>query len=387
MTPEAVQQLFDRYVSEELTREEFFALWQTLNEEEFRQQWQQQVESVLQSGGYEDLADNTQQAAVLAAMLQETAAPAPVRKIPQRVRWWMAAAGVFALGFVGYWWLQPKEKISVPVVQTKKVDLPPGREGAVLTLADGSQVVIDSTQHGIIATQNGTKVVLNDQGISYGAADKQENSVVYNAMSTPKGRQFHVQLPDGTEVWLNAASSIRYPTAFTGAERKVAITGEVYFEVAKNKAKPFIVEAAGKLNVEVLGTHFNVNAYPDEPAINTTLLEGSVKVTDQQQSVVLKPGQQARVNSEGMKVINQADLAMAVAWKEGTFQFNYTRLDEILRQFARWYDVTVIYEQRVPDFVLSGAIRRDFTLSEALMTLEKMGLHYRIEEKKLIVLP
>ncbi|MHA4811422.1 FecR domain-containing protein [Flavitalea flava] len=394
MTPEAVQQLLDRYISEELSREEFFVLWETLSQDEFRPQWQQQVEALLHSGTYDELADKEQQAKVLAAILQQQAAPAPVRSLTSRFRWWAAAAVVLGLSLAGYWWSQSPEQ---PVlVQQKPADPQPGKQGAVLTLADGSLIVLDSMRNGLIATQNGARVELNNHKVSYAPAGKASEAVVYNLLSTPKGRQFHVQLPDGTEVWLNAASSIRYPTIFSEKERKVTITGEAYFEVAKNKEKPFMVDINGKTGVEVLGTSFNVNAYADEPYINTTLLEGSIQVVNRpltdgtatnKKGVVLKPGQQVRISGQEMKLPENADLKMAVAWKEGSFQFNYTKLDEILRQFARWYDVEVIYDQKVPDFVLSGAIRRDFTLSEALMTLEKMGLRFRIEGGKLIILP
>jgi ferric-dicitrate binding protein FerR (iron transport regulator) len=395
MTPEAVQLLLDRYVSEELSREEFFALWETLSQDEFRPQWQQQVESLLQSGGYDELASKEQQAMILAAILQQPKASAPVISLARRFRWWAAAAVVLGLALTGYWWSQNREK-PILVQQKKPLDPQPGRQGAVLTLADGAQLVLDSMHNGLIATQNGAKVELNDNKVSYAPADKTSAAVVYNLLSTPNGRQFHVQLPDGTGVWLNAASSIRYPTVFSEKERKVTITGEAYLEVAKNKGKPFIVDINGKTTVEVLGTSFNVNAYTDEPYINTTLLEGSIQVVSQpviagaaghKRTIVLKPGQQLRTSDQEMKLSDNADLKMAVAWKEGSFQFNYTKLDEILRQFARWYDVKVIYEQKTPNFVLSGAIRRDFTLSEALLTLEKMGLHYKIEEGKLIILP
>ncbi len=395
MTPDAVQQLLDRYVSEELSREEFFILWETLSQDEFRPQWQQQVESLLQSGGFDELAGKEQQASILDTILRQPKASAPVRSLAGRFGWWAAAAVVLGVALTGYWWSKGPDKPAL-VQQKKPLDPLPGRPGAVLTLADGAKVVLDSMRNGLIATQNGAKVELNDNKLSYAPMDKAGGSVVYNLLSTPNGRQFHIELPDGTGVWLNAASSIRYPTVFSEKERKVTVTGEAYFEVAKNKEKPFIVDIDGKIKVEVLGTSFNVNAYTDEPSINTTLVEGSIQVVNQpltgepaanKRTIVLKPGQQLRTSGQVMKLSDNADLKMALAWKEGSFQFNYTKLDEILRQFARWYDVKVSYEQKVPNFVLSGAIRRDFTLSEALLTLEKMGLHYRIEEGKLIILP
>jgi ferric-dicitrate binding protein FerR (iron transport regulator) len=236
-------------------------------------------------------------------------------------------------------------------------------------------------------------VTLKNNLLSYSPAATSSDSITYNTLSTPRGRQFHVKLPDGTTVWLNAASSIRYPTVFTGNERKVAINGEAYLEVAKDQRKPFVVDVDSKMEVEVLGTSFNVNAYTNEPQINTTLLEGSIKVmkaaagkNTKQHSIQLSPGQQAAMKGDELLLMPNPDLKMVMAWKEGYFLFNYTPVDEILRQFARWYDMEVVYEDKAPDFVLSGAIRRDFTLTEAMLTLEKMGLHYRLEGKQLTIL-
>lgn len=393
MTPETVQQLLDRYISEELSREEFFALWQTLSQDDHRTLWEQQIDHIIQSGKYDDLAEPQQQQAVLAAILREETGSAPVRRMPSKRVWWAAASVIMMLSVCGYLWFAGKEK--TPVAKQKTIlpgDVAPGTDGAILTLADGSQVVLDSMKNGLVAMQNGSKVVLKNNELTYAEAGTASNALVYNTLNTPNGRQFHVELPDGTEVWLNAASSIRYPTVFAGPERKVTITGEAYFEVAKNPAIPFVVDVNGKMSVQVLGTHFNINAYTNEPDISTTLLEGSVRIINASSNTkeimaVLIPGQQAQVKEDQISVINNADISMAIAWKEGTFRFNYTPLKEILRQFARWYDVEVVYEGKAPDFVLSGAIRRDFTLTEALLTLEKMGLRYRIDNKKLIILP
>lgn len=387
MTPEAVQQLLDRYVSEELSRGEFVALWQTLSQEEHRGLWEQQLDQLFRTGEYDELADPVQQQAMLRKILLGTTELAPVRRMSSKRTWWAAASIAIILAVCGYlWFASEKQSLDISRKTTPSRDAAPGKNGAVLTLADGSQVVLDSMKNGLVATQNGTKVTLHNNEISYAPENADKKEIVYNTLSTPRGRMFHVQLPDGTEVWLNAASSIRYPIAFTGAERKVAISGEAYFEVAKNPKLPFVVDVDKKIKVQVIGTHFNINAYSDEPKISTTLLEGSVKVVNEEEAVILTPGQQAQVTGAQMKVINGVDLSVSIAWKDGKFRFNHTPLNEILRQFARWYDVEIIYEGKVPDFVLSGGIKRYFTLSEALLTLTEMGLRYRIEGKQLIVM-
>lgn len=326
----------------------------------------------------------------------------PARIIPMitRYRRWIVAA-VLIIAAAGTWWLQVRDTgAREPEKVIAEMDIPPGREGAILTLNDGSQMVLDSMKTGVIGHENGSDIVLGNNGIGYSKIDKDNETVVYNTLTTPKGRQFHIELPDGTEVWLNAASSVRYPTSFNGRERKVYVTGEAYFEVAKNKSKPFIVDVDRKASVEVLGTHFNINAYKDEPKINTTLLTGSIRMSrfaqgltdpglrgEAGESVVLKPGQQAQINGPGMQVISDVDLAMVTAWRTGVFQFNNTRIDEVLRQLSRWYNLDILYEQGVPELEFTGVLRRDYNLSQALTILQGMGVKFRVVDSKLIVSP
>jgi ferric-dicitrate binding protein FerR (iron transport regulator) len=196
-------------------------------------------------------------------------------------------------------------------------------------------------------------------------------------MSTPRGGQYQLQLPDGSKVWLNAESSITYPITFTGNERKVTISGEVYFEVAKDKNKPFRV-SAGDLHVEVLGTHFNINAYADEGSAKTSLLEGSVKIDRE----ILQPGQ-AYVNG---KVI-AADVEHDVAWKNGVFNFNDQNLSQIMRQLARWYNLEIEYPQGVPKKEYGGEIGRNLTLAQVLKGLENSGVRFELKGRQLIVKP
>ena len=331
---------------------------------------------------------------------------APVRKLSKLWRWGRVAALVLlvaGIGGYGYFLLNRKKNLPAEVVAEKPADIPPGHDGAILTLANGKQVVLDSLGNGVIASQNGTQVSLKNGALAY-TMDAGQAAPVYNNLTTPKGRQFQLILPDGTKVWLNAASSIRYPTAFTGNERSVEITGEVYFEVNKvfderGRKKTFAVDilpptgrgAGGR--IEVLGTHFNINAYDNEPVIKTTLLEGSVKVSTPNppaggESVVLKPGEQVSIShtSQISKPIPvQTD--KAVAWKSGLFDFEDASLEEVMRQLERWYDIEVVYEKNIPDITFGGKMTNDVSLSGLLKSLHDMEVHFRVEGRKLIVLP
>lgn len=323
--------------------------------------------------------------------------PVPARRVllPGRRSWAAAACTLLVLGAGMYYWTSHKTKQPSSALVMHPIDIAPGRTGAILTLADGSEVVLDSLGNQVIATQNGTKVVMLQGGLTYDPTGAADGRVVYNTMTTPKGRQFQVTLPDGTRVWLNAASSITYPTAFRGKERPVTVTGEVYFEVAKNAGMPFLVNVAGKEAIAVLGTSFNVNAYTDEATINTTLLEGSVKVIQTPEvkgttpgsnaTVVLKPGQQAQMASARIKVIENANLDQVVAWKSGVFNFEDTRLEEVMRQLERWYDIDVIYEHGIPDIEFGGKITKGVSLNGLLVLLKRADVHFRQEGRKLII--
>jgi ferric-dicitrate binding protein FerR (iron transport regulator) len=205
-------------------------------------------------------------------------------------------------------------------------------------------------------------------------------------MSTPRGGQYQLTLADGSQVWLNAESSITYPTAFNGNDRKVSITGEAYFEVAKDKKKPFRVDI-GPATIEVLGTHFNMNTYKDEQTNKTTLLEGSVRIKTVHTSLTLRPGQQGQYNprTNNLSLAVHPDVEQAVAWKNGVFNFNNVKLEEAMRQIARWYDVQVVYEKTIPATTFGGKMGRDLKLSQVLKLLGEMGIQFRIEGKKLIV--
>ncbi|MBC9932865.1 FecR family protein [Chitinophaga qingshengii] len=317
-------------------------------------------------------------------MVSMAAEEEPVEhRLPLWRRTWVRyAAAAIITGVVaatGAQWLHSRKQTQVapPVV------IASGTNRAVLKLSNGQEIMLDSTRGSIV--QEPGLTVRNDSGrLNYQGATA---AVEYHTLTTPRGGQYRIQLPDGTAVWLNAASSITYPTAFTEKVRAVIITGEAYFEVAANTRQPFRVDVNGKATVEVLGTRFNVNAYTDENSIRTTLVDGSVRVNHKQASVVLKPGQQAAISETGLQLLEHPDLDMAMAWKNGSFQFDHAHLKEVLRQMARWYDVTVVYEPGSADIIFSGEIKRDLDLSQALIVLERMGVRYRIEGKQLIIMP
>lgn len=266
-------------------------------------------------------------------------------------------------------------------------DVAPGGNKAVLTLADGSTIILDTTTKGVLARQAGIMVQkVADGSISYKEGRTAVETSVMNTMTTPRGGQYQLTLADGTKVWLNAASSITYPTAFTGKDRTVFITGEAYFEVAKNPSKPFKVLVKGDVELNVIGTHFNVNAYSDETSVNTTLIEGALNVNVNEQSQRLLPEEQAQVQKTNIRLLKEIDVEQVMAWKNGAFSFKKDNLHAVLRQIARWYDVEVIYDQGVPERVFSGKMGRDLALSQILKFLKDINVNLKLEGKKIIVM-
>ena len=278
---------------------------------------------------------------------------------------------------------KPQEVISALIPEQ---DIEPGGNYATLTLGDGSRVVLDSSMDGVVAQQGNTKVLKLSNGEVKYEHSKNAGRIFYNTMSTPAGGQYHLVLPDGTGVWLNAASSITYPTAFSGRERNVSITGEVYFEVTKNTAMPFKVKT-GEQMVEVLGTHFNVNAYNNETAVKTTLAEGKVKVTDKDKTMFLQPGQQAQNNRNGrLSLVEHPDLEETLAWKDGLFRFNGTDIETIMRQVARWYNVEIIYKDKISEEFVAE-IPRSVKVSKLLELLElTKQVHFMIDKSTITVI-
>lgn len=313
----------------------------------------------------------------------------PVKRMNIWLRIAAAASIVLAVSFGGYLLLQKPKPQEIAHIQHN--DIAPIGKKATLTLSGGRQIVLNSKHNGQLALQKNTVINQAANGmITYSVSQQNnphDNSLVYNTMSTDGG-QYALQLSDGTKVWLNSASSITYPVAFTGKDRKVEVTGEVYFEVAHNKAKPFSVTTHGQ-TVEVLGTHFNINAYDDEAQMQTTLLEGSIKISKAGQSTMLTPGQQAQIrfDSDNIKINSGADVEQTIAWKNGLFSYDQTDLREVMRQLARAYEVKIAYEGKIPPRTFTGKIHRNISASEVLDILKFTRINFRLEDKKIIVTP
>jgi transmembrane sensor len=313
--------------------------------------------------------------------------------------WIAAAAAVLLIVLTTYWFFNNKAADQKLATTSKKQvhDVgPPDITKARITLANGQVVALDTLAIGVLAMQGKVNVVKTSDGqITYkGAAGKGvSGEVAYNTLTNPRGSKVvSISLGDGTTIWLNSESTLRYPVVFNGNERRIELTGEAYFEVASSflksgKKRPFFV-TANDVTVEVLGTHFNVNAYGDEEALKTTLLEGSVKVGSKGQSVVLKPGEQAIViaSHSPLTIDHSPALDQVMAWKNNTFYFDGENLQAIMKQLSRFYNVDVEYEGNIPDKRFGGMISRNKNLNEVLSVLELSGVHFRVEGKKIIVL-
>lgn len=314
----------------------------------------------------------------------------PKRKIVLWPRVAAAASIILCLSFGGYYLLrkQPPQQIA----QKQLNDIAPGGNKAILTLSNGQKISLTDARNGNIAQQHGTQIrkAQNGQIVylanSLSANGDNSTEMAYNTISTPRGGQWRLSLPDGSRVWLNAASSITFPTTFTGTNRTVKITGEAYFEIAHNATKPFIVTTKSQ-TIQDIGTHFNINAYDDESSIRTTLVEGSIKVSNITGSAILIPGQQSIVQNENKIVVKRADIDEAIAWKSGRFHFDHSDIPTIMREFSRWYNVDIEYKGNVPSGSFTGNIDRNSNASVALQILSIAGVHFQIQDKKIIVQP
>lgn len=311
-------------------------------------------------------------------------------------RWLSIAATVFITVGVAYWFVAGRKKINADNttnIASTVQEVRPGSNKAILTLSSGKTIVLSPKHNGMLVAQTNANVnQVDSSAIVYQAKASAQGAAEYNTVATPRGGQFKVILSDGTQVWLNAASSIKYPTVFSGNERVVEITGEAYFEVAHNPSKPFRVHII-KANhlpggtVEVLGTHFNINAYDDEGSVKTTLLEGRVRVQQNNLTAILQPGEQSTLDNQGQNlIVKKVNTEPEVAWKNGYFQFEHADIKQVMRQVARWYDVQITYEgngQNADKF--GGTIMRDMPLNQLLHTLEISMVHFKLDGRKVIV--
>jgi len=318
---------------------------------------------------------------------EQIAEPVKVRRLWPRIA---AAASIILAVSVGSFLLLHKPQAQQQVVKTTVAPIKPGGNKAILTLGNGQQVILTGAQNGTIATQGNITINKTADGrIAYhaGQAAGPAAELQYNTMSTPRGGRYEAVLADGTHFILDAGSSIRYPVAFTGKDRMVEITGQVYFDVKHDAARPFSVKVKGQV-IEDIGTSFNINAYDDEPVIRTTLVEGIIRVTRNSEQANLKPGQQAVTrNGNNNITINQVNTADVIAWKNGQTSFRGESIEEIMRQVARWYDVDIAYEGTPAARHFNGGIARDAELSDLLKILEFNNIHFKVEGRKIIVKP
>ncbi len=303
-----------------------------------------------------------------------------------------AAAIIILASSAAFYMVQREEPKPDQIVESKprKTDTPqdamPGSNRAILTLSDGSAIDLDDAQQGELAKQGNIGIQKTNPGelvYATGNSSEQVHQTLYNTVATPRGGQYLVTLPDGTRVWLNAASSLRFPTAFSGNSRQVTLKGEAYFEVAEDKSKPFLV-SINNSQVEVLGTHFNIMGYPDE-VLTTTLLEGSVKFKHNGAEKIIVPGQ--AVQLLGSIRVSEVNTEDAVAWKNGVTTFNNADIRSIMRQISRWYDLDVVYKGELPERKFTGKIPRTARLSKVLKVLELSNINFDIEDKRIIVTP
>ena len=392
MTPEELFALAEKVASGIANDQEITTYYTLLQQQQVNVEWQDASMGDKQTTG---------------AIIRERIWNKIESPVVRRMQWQYAAAAILLIAAGTWFWIfQGRNKSQLPLAQSKMVlspDIHPGGSKATLQLEDGSMIVLDSASNGILAQQSGTVITKQTNGqLSYqlsAAGQPSTTNTAFNTLSTPRGGQYSITLPDGTRVWLNAASSIRYPAAFTGSDRQVTVTGEAYFEVAPLANKPFKVNSDNQ-QITVLGTSFNINAYPDENTTNTTLLTGSISITNQRSAISksansnptsaisksanLAPGQQATIH-DGVLRVMEVNTSSVIAWKNGLFEFDNADVQSIMRQLSRWYEVEVKYKGPVTARRFTGKILRNAQLSEVLEMLSYAGISFTAKDKTIEV--
>ncbi|SEN91446.1 FecR family protein [bacterium A37T11] len=314
--------------------------------------------------------------------LMQQVKPVPKAKVRLFSWWYAAAAAILLLAFGAYFYKPFSGKLSSKKQLSLVRPITPGTNKATLTLANGSKVELNSAKEGI---------QVKDDNISYNDGTKIGAKSTMLTLTTPRGGKYQVQLSDGTNVWLNAASSLTYPSSFDGPNRTVTILGEAYFSVAPNGDKPFKVISKGQ-EISVLGTDFNVSAYESDATIKTTLVKGAVLVsakntpgTQQRKGVRLLPGEQSQLSASGALTKQKADITASTAWKEGIFYFDNTPFTELMKQLSRWYDIEVVYHKNIPTDSFSGSLDRNVSLQTVLDFLDESGIVFKVDGRKLLI--
>jgi transmembrane sensor len=380
-----LQYLLQQYANNNCTQQELLELMESINKNGDNQDLRQGLEGVWGQVSPKDFVPKIDKEQIF----EQIVASGKVHKLQSRkqqlFRWFSAAVVLVALGFAFY---QIKNNSKpLPAVASVQKNIGPGKDKAVLTLANGKTIVLGDKDGKVLIDKGNEFIVRVGHGrMAYkNESNDRPDANAYHTLTTPKGGQYQIELPDGTHVWLNASSSLRFPEKFQGNSRKVFLQGEGYFEVAKNKKMPFSV-AVNNTEVKVLGTHFNIMGYNDEGTTNTTLLEGSVQIHEGALTRLLKPGQQAKVNN-GIQ-ISEVDPLTAVAWKEGNFNFGHEKIQVIMRKLSRWYNLDIKYEGKITSEGFVGNVPRSKNLSEVLDVLTSTGLvHFKVEERSVTVMP
>jgi hypothetical protein len=391
MSEARLEYLFDCYINNRCSTGEEKELMALVTESKNQATVQRLIDNLVENTTADVQMPDDVAASILQNILKAKAVVIPIQQSKSIVAWWWRAAAVVILFLAGitYWILNDNyhtKPQTLPEAQVP-VHILPGGNRAVLTTSEGETIILDSVQNGIIAQQGNWKI--SKQGglliFNASALTKPGTPISYNTLSTPRGGQYQVLLDDGSRVWLNAASSLKFPTSFVDNQRIVELTGEAYFEVAKNSQKPFLVNI-NDMQVRVLGTHFNINAYGDEDFIKTSLLEGSIKVSKGTVSGLLKPGEQATISNKNDNIqIGRANMEEAIAWKNGLFQFEGADINHIMNEISRWYNMQIEYTGKLQSRRFEGKISRSAPLSDVLKILELSNVKFEVFKNKIIV--
>jgi ferric-dicitrate binding protein FerR (iron transport regulator) len=389
--------LIPLYLQGRLSAEEYRELWMLLEKHPDELPLDAALEDLwARSRSYSsNISDEEWDAKMQLAMSRDTAviqAEKVMQPAGHRIRFRRMLAAAIMIGIListVFYLKLDKEDVRSDIVQKENArEVLPGGNKAILTLSDGSVIDLGHAGNGKLAEQGNTQILKKEDGrLNYQDAGRNPASMTFNTLRTPRGGQYQITLSDGSKVWLNAASSMRYPVSFSNHERRVEITGEAYFDIAKDPSRPFNVKI-NDMEVQVLGTRFNINGYDDEASIRTTLLEGKIKISTPAEEKNISPGQQVAFRS-GRKLMISSDVNLeeTVAWKDGHFQFENSDIQSVMRQLSRWYDMDVSYEGEVKKHFIGG-ISRQVNLSKVLSMLEQTGeVSFQVDGQTIIVKP
>jgi len=393
MNEEKFKALFEQYLNDSLPSGDLLELREAIQNDRYQALFDDLLKIAFKEPAFAEIDDDARQSVfnAISSRIKQQEDTELINNGNRRLIPYRWLAGIAALVFltVGAGWFFMKSNDKGQKGNTYAHVIKPGVNKATLTLANGKKIILTDSLHGQLANEAGVKVSKTKQGeIIYTTGSNEDSgqpALQYNTLTTQRGEQFQIVLPDGSHVWLDAASSLKYPVAFKGNQRKVELTGQGYFEVSHNTAMPFIVKTA-KTEVQVLGTHFNVSAYDDDRDTKTTLLEGAVRIRSAKGSAVLKPGEQGVLNNMGLLTVNKdVDVGMEIAWKNGLFNFKKAGIEEIMVKVSRWYDINVRYEGKIPETKLTGKMSRNVDISGLLGILQFEGIKFRVEGKNVIV--